>query len=196
MQLGKIVSITCLTYVIYGVTSAFQFGTFLPPIPLKPFIYLLFVILGVAYIIYHRLSKFNYFLLAWILLVAVNSNAFLEVFTSTENMILYESKYQVLLELIKVILFGIHGMLLLFIITKDDRRYGIFFLPLIGGITFHFLSSADFPFQAVIIGWAMLMFILDRAFGEKYRELFRLSPIVFGMGVVEVVEMISLLNAA
>jgi hypothetical protein len=30
MQLGKIVSILCLTYIIYGVTSFFQLGTFLP----------------------------------------------------------------------------------------------------------------------------------------------------------------------
>ena len=194
MQLGKIVSILCLTYIIYGVTSFFQLGTFLPPIPLKPFIYLLFVGLGIYYGVCARTSKISYALLGWLALFAFNSNAFLEVIMNTAQLINYENNVSVFVSLALIIVFLLHCLFILLAITRQDRRYGVFFIPLFLAVTFHFLESTSLPFNAILIGWAALVFVLDRIFGEKLPSLFNLSPILFGVGVIEVVEMVVLLG--
>lgn len=194
MQLGKIVSITCLTYIVYGITSAFQLGTFLPPIPLKPFIYLFFVLLGLGFGVYLKVSQFNYIMLIWMAIYAMNSTAFLEVFFSSRDVVTYENTYEIIGSLIMMIFFSFHSVVFLFAITQNDRRYGIFFLPLIGGIVYHFMASVELPFNAIIICWALLVFILDRNCGDKLPGLFRLTPVLYGAGIIEVVEIISLVS--
>lgn len=194
MQLGKIVSITCLAYIMYGVTSAFQLGTFLPPIPLKPFIYLFFVLLGLGFGKYLKVSAFSYIMLVWMAIYGINSTAFLEVFFSSRGVVTYEDKYEVIVALIMMIFFSFHSIVLLFAVTQNDRRYGIFFLPLIGGIVYHFMASVSLPFNVIIICWAMIVFILDRSCDDKLPGLFRLTPILYGAGIIEVVEMITLIG--
>jgi hypothetical protein len=194
MQLGKIVSILCLTYIVYGITSFFQLGTFLPPIPLKPFIYLLFVCLGIYYGLRSGASIVSYALLGWLSLFAFNSNAFLEVIMNTSQLINYEKNVSVFVSLALMIVFLIHAFLLLFSIARQDKRYSVFFIPLLLAVIFHFLASTFLPFNTIIIGWATLVFILDRMFGEKLPNLFNLGPILFGAGVIEIVEMVVLLS--
>ena len=192
MELGKIVAITCLTYILYGVTSAFQLGTFLPPIPLKPFVNLFFVLLGIGYGVYYRAHLFNYSMLLWIALYAINTTSFLEVFLPNQDVVYYENNYAVVIAFIMMFFFSLNTIVMLFVVTRNDRRYGIFFLPVIGSIVYHFLESVSLSFSVIIVGWATLVFIFDRNFAEKLPGLFRLTPILFGVGVIELIEMITL----
>jgi uncharacterized protein YhhL (DUF1145 family) len=179
---------------IYGITSFFQLGTFLPPIPLNPFVYLLFVCLGIYYGVRSRTSLVSYALLGWLALFAINSHAFLEVVMTTPQLINYEKNVSVFVSLALIFVFLLHSVFLLLAITRQDKRYGVCFIPLFLAITFHFLESTFLSFNVIIIGWATLIFILDRVFGEQLPGLFNLSPILYGAGVIEVVEMVVFLT--
>lgn len=187
MQLPKIVSITCLVYLIYGLTSAFQFGTFLPPLPLKPFVYLFFVIIGVAFVLLQKGSFLHFIFLFWIFLYAMNQTSFIAFFNSQEQVTYYEIHYQVIVALLMMICFSFDSMFFLFKRAKRDYRNVILFLPLIGGIMYHFVSNSAFPFEMIIIGWSILVFIteqLDRH-SETSSSSYQLMPILYGMGVIE-----------
>lgn len=192
MQLGKIVSIACLTYIVYGVTSSFQLGTFLPPLPLKPFIYLLFVLLGVIYGFQHKTNIVSYSLLGWLALFSFNTTSFLELIFNTEQIIYYEEHISTVISLFMMILFSLHSLILLFGVMREDRRFGIFVIPVLVGIVYHFIESVSVPFGILVVGWALLVFILDRIFDERRPGLFLLAPILYGAGIIEMVEFITM----
>lgn len=192
MQLGKFVSIACLTYIVYGVTSTFQLGTFLPPLPLKPFIYLLFVLVGIIYGIQQKTNIISYSLLGWLALFAFNSTSFLELIFNTEQIIHYERHISVIISLIMMILFSLHSLILIFGVMREDKRFGVFLIPVLVGIVYHFIESVSVPFGVLIVGWALLVLILDRIFEERLPGLFLLGPILYGAGIIEVVEFITL----
>jgi uncharacterized membrane protein YuzA (DUF378 family) len=192
MQLGKIVSIACLTYIIYGITSVFQVGTFLPPIPLKPFIYIFFAVIGVVFGIRSKTSFISYALIGWLALFALNSNAFLETILSTGQMIHYEQNIAVFVALLIIVIFLLHSVFLLLAAIREDKRYGLLFVPLISAIVFHFVEDVALSFNVIIIGWGTVLFIVERSLVEKLPGLFSLSPILYGAAVIELVEIIAL----
>lgn len=190
-QLRKVVAVGCLTYFIYGITSAFQLGTFLPPIPLKPFLYLLFVVVGLVYTLRFKTHFISYALLSWLVLYALNSHAFLEISLNTKSMLYYEEYISVFVSLVMMLMYTLHSVFLLFGVVKENKRLAILFLPLIGGIAFHFIDSTLLPFNIIIICWTLFVFILERTFAEKRSNLFKLNSILYGVGVIEAVEMVS-----
>ena len=192
MQLGKIVSIACLTYIIYGITSAFQLGTFLPPIPLKPFLFLFFVLTGFIFAVRSKATVISFLLVVWILLYALNSHAFLEVSLNFESLLFYEEHLSLYTSLLMVLVFLIYNLLLLRGILKMEKHYGLLFIPLLTMLIIHFVESTLFPFSYVIMGTALLSYALDRNLEEQRSQLFQLNSILYGVAVIELVEMISL----
>ena len=192
MQLGKIVSIACLTYIVYGVTSAFQLGSFLPPIPIKPFLYLCFVVLGLITAIRTKVTFLSYVLLGWVALYALNIHSFLEAVLTTEYMLLYEQRIMLYVALVVILIFTAYSLTFVLGLSKVDKRLSVLFFPLVGAILLHFMNSDMLSFQAILIGWALLVFIADRFYEERTPHLFRLSSIIYGVGVIETVELISL----
>jgi predicted neutral ceramidase superfamily lipid hydrolase len=190
VELRKVVAVACLTYVIYGVTSAFQLGSFLPPIPVKPFIYLLFVLTGLLYATQKRFTLFSYLLLGWLFLLAINSNAFLETILSEDAMLAYESSISVYVSLITVLIFFLHGLVFLKNLFQFDWRFWTLLLLLIFGITYQFYDSAHFPFHAIIISWGVVVYFTDRIFSEEKPKLFQLIPIYFGVATIELIDVI------
>ena len=189
--LRKIVTIACLSYFIYGITSAFQLGSFLPPIPLKPFLYLLFVAAGLIYAIRFKIHFNSYALVSWLALFAINTHAFLEISLSRESILYYKEYISVFVSLIMMILFALHSIFLMSGVVKENKRIAILFLPLIGGIIFHFIDSTLLSFNIIVICWSLLAFLFERNFAENHPNLFKLNSILYGVGMIEAIEMIS-----
>jgi hypothetical protein len=192
MQLRKVVSIACLTYIVYGITSAFQLGTFLPPIPLKPFIILFFIIIGFVFALRSKVSLISYILLSWLLLFALNSHAFLEVSLKFETFLFYEEHLSLYVSLIMMLIFLWYNTLLLMGAVKVDKRFWLLFIPLLVMVIFHFMNSYLFPFSYVIMGSALLSYMLERKLEERLPKLFELTSILYGAAIIEAVEIISL----
>lgn len=192
MQLGKFVSVACLTYIVYGITSAFQIGTFLPPVPLKPFIFLLFVLTGFVFALRTKARVISYSLLGWILLYALNSHAFLEVSLKFETLLFYEEHFSLYVSLLMMLIFLFYSTLILIGVIKLDKRYSLLLIPFLPMLIFHFLESTYFPFSYVIMGVALLSYMLDRNLDEKRPQLFQLNSVLYGTAVIEIVQLISL----
>ncbi len=192
MQLGKIVSVACLTYIVYGITSAFQLGTFLPPIPLKPFMFLFFVIVGLVFAVRTRAKLLSYVLLSWMALYASNIHAFLEVTLRFDTLLLYEKHVSMYISFVMVLLFLGYHLLLILGLIKLDNRLWVLLIPLLSLITFHFINSTLFPFSYVILGSAILSYLLDIKLEEKIPELFKLNSILYGAAIIEAGEIFSM----
>ncbi len=192
MQLGKIVSVACLTYIVYGITSAFQLGTFLPPVPLKPFMFLLFVVAGVVFAVRSKAKLLSYVLLSWIALYALNSHAFLEVSLKFDTLLFYEEQVSIYISLVMVLLFLLYNALLILGGVKLDKRLWLLFIPLLAILAFHFIESTLFPFSYVILGSAILSYMLEIKLEEKLPDLFKLNSILYGAAIIEAAEIVSM----
>src|SRR5690554_3601869 len=88
-NLRKTVLVGCLIYGLYGLTSLFNLGVFIPPLPLKPFLFTVFLF---SYIFVSRQDfapLLRISLLIWMTTLIFIGQYFIEVFFDYETVYFY-----------------------------------------------------------------------------------------------------------
>ena len=103
-QLRKVVVLGCLTYLLYGLISWFQLGVFLPPLPVKPFLFIGFAIFGLYNAIKSGIKTLDVSFYVWLIFISVINQSFLELLLSTPQIMTFQDLIEVVFQLIAVIL--------------------------------------------------------------------------------------------
>ncbi|MEX1191384.1 MAG: hypothetical protein WEA99_05370 [Brumimicrobium sp.] len=192
-QLRKVVAVGCLTYVLYGLISWFQLGVFLPPLPVKPFIFLGFILFGLVNAIQSGFNKLDGSFYLWIVLVAVINQSFLELFLSTPELINFQDSIEVFFELLAVFLFILFNTLIIISLRRINYNFTLYFLILtiLVIMIFALPSYIDLQKSTVIMGF---IYFMTQRFSRKTIDasVQRTIVILTGVAIIEVIEMIAL----
>lgn len=193
--LRKTVSIGCLIYGIYGLVSLFDLGTFIPPIPIKPFIFAAFLI---AYVLVSRQDfspLLRISLLIWMMSLIFVGQYFVEIFFDYETVNFYINNVEPFVLMGSIAAFI--GMIYKLVGEMGYRSFK-FYSPIIisAGIiplTILFKDQIVFDWGMIII--ALLFFIFDRTkstteIEEKYEKILY---VLYGVSVVTAIERITYL---
>ncbi|RFC53239.1 hypothetical protein [Brumimicrobium aurantiacum] len=160
-RLQKIVTLSCLIYTLYGLSSFFQLGTFVPPIPLKPFLFLTFLI---AYLVSSSFKEFNLlkiFTSFWLLSLIFVGQYFVEVFFDYQTVECYLRNVEPL-----VLIGSVLGFIS--VIFKLSYTIGLGFfksaIPVLGIVLlFSFSPNLDdhLVYDFVIIAFAFIFYLYD-----------------------------------
>lgn len=88
-KLRKVVIITCLIYFLYGLTSWFELGVFVLPFPIKPFLFISFLVGYLSFLDYKKFSLLNLSLIIWLFLSAFIGQHIVETFFSHNTISVY-----------------------------------------------------------------------------------------------------------
>ena len=194
-QLRKVVAVGCLTYVLYGLISWFQLGVFLPPLPAKPFLFLVFAIFGLYFAIKSGVKTLDVFFYLWLVLISILNQSILELFISTSQIISFQDSVEIFFELISVILFTTFNSLIILSLRKIDHRFILYFLPLTALIFLIFISPSFIGLKEALIIMTGLYFLSIRFTSANLdKSLDRIIILLTGIALIEVIELLVLTN--
>ncbi len=193
--LRKTVIVACLIYGLYGLVSLFDLGTFIPPIPLKPFIFAAFLI---AYVSVSRKDfspLLRISLLVWMMTLIFVGQYFVEVFFDYETIDFYLNNVEPF-----VLMGSITAFIALSYKLVEELAYRSFkyYLPIVISavlipLTILLKDQIVFDWGMIII--AFLFFIIERtdkagATEEKYEKIFY---VLYGVAAITIIERITYL---
>lgn len=192
-QLRKVVTVGCLTYVLYGLISWFQLGTFLPPLPVKPFLFLGFAIFGLVNAVQSSIKLLDIAFYLWLVFISVINQSFLEILLSTPQISSFQETIEVFFQFIAVLLFIWFNTLIILSLRKINYNFSLYFLILITLIVLVFVLPRYISLQksAVIMG---LLYFLTYRFSQKRigKSVERTVVVLTGVAIIEVIEIIAL----
>lgn len=190
-QLRKVVSVSCLTYILYGVISWWQLGAFLPPLPLKPFVFLIFFFFG-SYHAYNRgASLLDYFFFSWLLIVSILDQSFTELILNEETVIDFQVLYEIYFLLLSQILFFTFNTIIIHNLSQRSKGFTLYYLVIILLTALVFIyPEYVFPEDPVII-LSGLYFITERFLkNELTIKVQRVFVLLYGLSLIELIERI------
>lgn len=192
-QLRKVVAAGCLTYVLYGLISWFQLGVFLPPLPVKPFLFLGFVIFGLVNAIQAGVRVLDISFYLWLIFISVINQSFLELLLSTPQLMSFQGSIEVVFQLMAVILFVTFNVLVILSLRKTNKNFMLYFILLITLIILVFTLPNYVNLKVSTILMGTIYFITNRFTDLNKNLSVERSVIIFtGVSLVEAVEMIAL----
>jgi hypothetical protein len=192
-QLRKVVAVGCLTYVLYGLISWFQLGVFLPPLPIKPFIFLGFAIFGLVSAARSGLKALDVSFYLWLVLISVTNQSFLELFVSTPQIITFQDNVEVFFQLIAVVLFIVFNVLIIFSLRKVKLSFAIYFLILTALVILIFTMPSYVSLKESIIIMAIIYFLSNRFISTTLNNSVERTVILLtGIALIEAIELIAL----
>jgi len=193
-QLRKVVTVGCLTYVLYGLVSWFQLGLFLPPLPVKPFLFLGFAIFGLVNAVQSGIKLLDIAFYLWIVFISVLNQSFLELLLSSPQISSFQETIEVFFQFIAVLLFIWFNTLIILSLRKINYNFTLYFLVLSGLVVmiFAFPNYISLQKSAVIMG---LLYFLTNRFSQKRIEnsVERTVVVLTGVALIEVIEWIVLI---
>ncbi|WP_107037839.1 hypothetical protein [Brumimicrobium mesophilum] len=188
--LRKITIIGCLVYGLYGLVSFLDLGTFVPPIPLKPYIFMAFLI---GYVTVSRQDfspLLRISLLVWMMALIFVGQYFVETFFDYETVDFYLNNVEPF-----VLMGSIAGFVAMVYKLVGELAYRSikYYLPIgvstaIIPLTVIFKNQIVFDWGMVIV--ALLLFTFERMkttteIEEKYEKIFY---VLYGVSVVTIIE--------
>ncbi len=159
MEVRKVLSIGVLTYLVFGVVSLFQLGIFLPPLPLKYILILIFVLLSLS--IDKNSPKSLRFLLGGFTLFYVGAHAsFWEVFISHQSYAQIQEGIETYFLLIAAILLPIFNYLFLLSLVNEARLRLILHVVLLLFVPTFVMAPTIATIDLALIGMAILYFFV------------------------------------
>ena len=159
MEVRKVLSIGVLTYLVFGVVSLFQLGIFLPPLPLKSILILIFVLLSLS--IDKNSPKSLRFLLGGFTLFYVGAHAsFWEVFISHQSYAQIQEGIETYFLLIAAILLPIFNYLFLLSLVNEARLRLILHVVLLLFVPTFIVAPTIATIDLALIGMAILYFFV------------------------------------
>lgn len=159
MEVRKVLSIGVLTYLVFGVVSLFQLGIFLPPLPLKSILILIFVLLSLS--IDKNSPKSLRFLLGGFTLFYVGAHAsFWEVFISHQSYAQIQEGIETYFLLIAAILLPIFNYLFLLSLVNEARLRLILHVVLLLFVPTFIMAPTIAAIDLALIGMAILYFFV------------------------------------
>lgn len=185
---SKYVGIACLTYFLYGLISQFNEGVFLPPLPLHPFLLLLFVILGTIHLIKAGFLLSELLMVLVIALMAIQQHSFLETFTSQTWMYAHESRFSEVVTVVAFILLFVHAIATC--IPLLHRLRLIWFV--MSGIVVLFLYAMIFDAKMTLLVplliWSLFVFVLRRDQQFTVQRQLRFAPLLYGTTALQCID--------
>jgi hypothetical protein len=159
VEVRKVLSIGVLTYLVFGVVSLFQLGIFLPPLPLKSILILIFVLLSLS--IDKNSPKSLRFLLGGFTLFYVGAHAsFWEVFISHQSYAQIQEGIETYFLLIAAILLPIFNYLFLLSLVNEARLRLILHVVLLLFVPTFIVAPTIATIDLALIGMAILYFFV------------------------------------
>lgn len=192
-QLRKVVAVGCLTYVLYGLISWFQLGAFLPPLPIKPLVFLVFALFGSINAFQKGVTIIDITFLSWLILISIINQHFLELLFSTESIVYFQESVEVYLQLLAVILFSLFNLLIILKLVQNHIFFSAYFLVLallIGGL---FFLPKHIGLEESSIAFGTLYFLSVRFMSSKLDVSLQRVIILFGgVGLFELIDWVIL----
>ncbi len=182
---SKYVSIACLTYLLYGVISQFNVGIFLPPLPLKPFLLLFFVVLGGIHLFKAGFLLSEVSLIFLVAAMAIQHHAFIETFSSQGWMYTSELYFTEVVSVIAFICFFTHVLISCIPVLK---RFWPAWFPLFGLLVlllYTFFFESGLTLLIPLSFWSLFVFIIRRQPHTFIQHQFRFAPILYGTTVLQ-----------
>ena len=193
--LRKTVVIGCLIYGLYGLVSLFDLGTFIPPIPFKPFIFIAFLIAYVSVSRNDFSPLLRISLLVWMMSLIFVGQYFVETFFDYEMVNFYINNVEpfVLMGAISAFIAMVYKL-----VGEMGYRSIKFYLPII-------ISAAIIPLTIIVkdqiaFDWGMiiiaiLFFIFEKLKNgvtteEKYEKILL---VLNGVAAITIIERITYL---
>nr|WP_299206173.1 hypothetical protein [uncultured Brumimicrobium sp.] len=188
--LRKTVIVGCLIYGLYGLMSLLQLGTFIPPLPIKPFLFATFLITYVMVSQKDFSPLLRISLLVWMTTLIFVGQYFVEFFFDHTTVDLYLNNVE------PVVLMGSVAAFIA-LVYKLIREMGYksmqYYLPLIISlaiIPLTILFKDQFAFDWGIIIVAFLLFLFERlkkaSSTEEIHE--KILFVIYGVAVITVIE--------
>lgn len=188
--LRKTVIVGCLIYGLYGLMSLLQLGTFIPPLPIKPFLFAAFLITYVVVSQKDFSPLLRISLLVWMTTLIFVGQYFVEFFFDHTTVDLYLNNVE------PVVLMGSVAAFIA-LVYKLIREMGYrsmqYYLPLIISlaiIPLTILFKDQFAFDWGIIIVAFLLFLFERlkkaSSTEEIHE--KILFVIYGVAVITVIE--------
>lgn len=159
--LRKIVNISCLVYGLFGFISIIQLGAFVPPIPLRPILFLIFFI---AYIKYKGLKTFTFnkerLFLIWMITMILVGPYFMETWTNFSSIRFYYLHIEPIVYWTSILSFSflIFSFFYLSISNKKWYLYVIFCM-ILAGIYFSLSNRLFYDWMILISTGVLFIYV-------------------------------------
>lgn len=191
MDVRKILSLGVLTYLVFGIVSLFQLGIFLPPLPLKPTLILILVVLA---LITDKLApKGIRLLFGGFIVFYVGSHAsFWELFLSHEYYALIQEDLETYFLLIAAILLPFFNYLFLLSLVDSKLLRLILHLVMLLFVPLFIINPSLQTIDLALIGMFILYFLLGYSpFFEKPQSvLYNMLDVFIAVGLINMIDRI------
>lgn len=192
-KLNKTVTIGCLIYGLYGLISWLNVGAFVPPIPLKPFLFLAFL---VAFIIINKQNNFtslNIFFLVWLTTLIFVGQYLAETFFDFESVQFYMNVIEPFVLLGSILAF----IVFVFIFSRKIGYSPIIIVVLliltVSIFLFILLIGKQFVYDWGIAIVALLFFVFNRNKDSLSENHQKIQVVLSGVAVINVLEQLAFL---
>jgi len=193
--LRKTVIIACLIYGLYGVVSLLDLGVFIPPLPLKPFLFAVFLITYVSVSRKDFSPLLRIAVLVWMMTLIFVGQYFVEIFFDYATVDLYLNNVE------PVVLIGsIAAFITLVYKLVGEMGYRSFkyYLPIIISavlipLTIFFKDQIIFDWGIIVV--ALLLYVFDRLKKEvSTQDIYeKILVIIYGVAAITLIERITYL---
>ena len=190
--LYKTVVVSCLIYVLYGLMSFLELGHFIPPLPLKPFLFLIILVVFLVESFRTTFSTFNLLLILWLGTLILKGQFLIETFFNYDSILWYLEHLEPLVFYASIILFS---LLILFFLKEIKASiiltYG-FTLAVLSLMILSFYTENYFLYDWGIVFTSLFIFVLSR-FKANVIGLVSEKPLIilYGVGVINVIEQVT-----
>lgn len=193
-NLRKTVNICCLIYGVYGLISLVQLGTFVPPIPLRPILFLvllIFYVLRTKMIMKSALSEFIFLL--WLTSMVFVGPYFMESWGRFETVSYFYGHVEPIIRVVSSITFSI---VIIFLCYHKKYKSWLFYLLVLVAIcfipySFRSHSASDWGMIGIIFLSFLANFLTKHS---KIREGWMEKSLVLnGVGIILLIERLTFL---
>lgn len=187
--LQKTVVIGCLIYGLYGLVSVLELGHFIPPLPLKPFLFIAFLF---AFTVddYKSLRRpLHSTLFVWLGALALTGQFFVETLFSYETTLYYLKHIESIVFIASMVSFALFVFFILKEIKPSLLLYFFFLIGFVFLFVFSFSSLSYFIYNWTIVLASLFFYLFTRLKAEKRKEeLEKPLLILYGVSVVKFME--------
>ncbi|MDX1652744.1 MAG: hypothetical protein R3277_09640 [Brumimicrobium sp.] len=194
-QLRKVVAVSGLTYFLYGLISWFQLGVFLPPLPFKSILFVIFFFVGIYGLIRKKYISFiDLIFFSWLGVLIITEQSLLEFFFSEGAIIYFQINVEIYLRLLEVLLFVCFNTLIIFYLKNSDLLRYLFYGVLLISVICIFIFPALVSPEYVIILISLLYFLRERFSDTDLNvKIQHILILLYGISFLELVEAITLI---
>ena len=190
-KLNKTVKIGCLIYGLYGLMSWLEIGTFVPPIPLKPILFFVFLIAFVVNIQRFDSKLLNGFVLSWLITLVFVGQYLVEMLFSYKGIYFYLNSIEPYAFLLSVTSFIV--LVLVFLRKMNYRPIYILIFSFMLILFIVLLLFTDiknlYEWSTVVI--ALMFLVFNRNKNDLNKNFQKVQIILIGVGTINGLEQLA-----